>query len=257
MNLIFVFFFVQFVFSKNLRTEDSIVELEFIHITKTGGTSIENVAKSQGILWGFHKRNQLSESFKETSLISTCNSAEWHWPRDFFNEDPYLTCTTTSKNNCKKKFFTVVRHPLTRILSEYHWEVEYYSKLSTKQTKQMKDAQQFHQIITKLGDPSSPTTLNIYLKIKLNSTDILCSHYRPQIDYLNSKMDHIIKFENLESEFNSLMVNYNLPIRLTNKTKDQQTKLQFKHTTQDLWKETKALIYDFYKDDFLLLNYTK
>ena len=69
-------------------------ELKFIHITKTGGTSIENIAKSHNILWGrFHKEyGHWHEIFKQKSIIFK-NKYDW---------------------------FVVVRNPYERIVSEFY-----------------------------------------------------------------------------------------------------------------------------------------
>ncbi|MBA42757.1 MAG: hypothetical protein CMF62_01965 [Magnetococcales bacterium] len=68
--------------------------LKFIHITKTAGTSIEDIAYEKGIKWGrYHKF--------------------YGWWHGFF---------TLKSHNIKKRFdwFMVVRNPYTRILSEFH-----------------------------------------------------------------------------------------------------------------------------------------
>jgi hypothetical protein len=69
-------------------------ELKFIHITKTAGTSIEDVAKEAGINWGrFHQ--------------------EYGW----WHELP------SRKNRAllqKYDWFMVVRNPYSRIVSEFH-----------------------------------------------------------------------------------------------------------------------------------------
>ena len=68
--------------------------LKFIHITKTGGTSIEDVGKKNNIEWGrFHKEY-----------------GPWH--KIFINKSDEL------KN--KFDWFVVVRNPYDRMLSEYY-----------------------------------------------------------------------------------------------------------------------------------------
>merc|ERR1711991_1137169 len=77
--------------------------IKFIHITKTGGTSIEEIGKLNGFSWGRYdkKLKNIKKKFKI--------SPYWHIPISFFEENPY------NKNNI---LFTVVRNPYTRIISE-------------------------------------------------------------------------------------------------------------------------------------------
>ena len=66
-------------------------ELKFIHVTKCGGTSIENLGKKHKLRWGrFHKEYGHHHRFVPEHLI---DSYDW---------------------------FVVVRNPYTRIISEYY-----------------------------------------------------------------------------------------------------------------------------------------
>ena len=69
-------------------------ELKFIHITKTAGTCIEDTGKKYDILWGRHHKEY----------------ARWH------------TFFTLKSLELQEKYdwFTVVRNPYTRIMSEYY-----------------------------------------------------------------------------------------------------------------------------------------
>ena len=81
--------------------------LEFIHITKTGGTSIENWGIENNIKWGFKNRNFLNK-YKYTNSNKISWRSKWHVPPSFFSNNPYKNKVT----------FTVVRNPYTRIISE-------------------------------------------------------------------------------------------------------------------------------------------
>ena len=70
--------------------------LKFIHITKTGGTSIEETGLKYNIRWGkFH-----------------AEYGNWFHEK-FINKPRWL--------RVKYDWFTVVRNPYNRIMSEYHW----------------------------------------------------------------------------------------------------------------------------------------
>src|SRR4051812_42436098 len=79
-------------------------KIKFVHITKTGGTSIEEVGKSNGMLWG-----RYDDNIKDCKTLFEVNPAYWHTPIRFFEKNPY------TKNNI---LFTVVRNPYERIVSE-------------------------------------------------------------------------------------------------------------------------------------------
>lgn len=84
--------------------------LLFIHIPKTGGTSIE---KQFGI---YHKWNMDILLNNKHQTINGISTTPQHWTpnliKDKLGEDIY--------NNCIK--FTVIRNPYTRILSEYFYQ---------------------------------------------------------------------------------------------------------------------------------------
>jgi hypothetical protein len=44
-------------------------ELKFVHITKTGGTSIEQIGKNIGVNWGLYDRNYLNQFRKKKKYM--------------------------------------------------------------------------------------------------------------------------------------------------------------------------------------------
>lgn len=89
--------------------------LKFIHITKTAGTSIENIGLSNNIRWG------------------RCHK-EYGWWHEFFPKKAQWL-------KDKYDWFMVVRNPYDRILSEFYCK---WTKISNKQTT---DVQEFNYII--------------------------------------------------------------------------------------------------------------
>ena len=73
------------------------IKLKFIHIPKTGGTSIENAAKKNNLLWGKF----------DTSLKSSKNNKAWHCPQKI----PHYC-------------FCVIRNPFDRFISQFYHENE-------------------------------------------------------------------------------------------------------------------------------------
>ena len=90
-----------------------------MHITKTGGTSIENVAFRNNINWG--KNDPLFER-------------KWHHPIFKFKRNEYL----------KYDWFIVVRNPYTRIISEFHCKWGGVGKMEDKNNLTARD---FNEII--------------------------------------------------------------------------------------------------------------
>ena len=77
----------------NLSYLINLIKLRFMHIPKTAGTSIENAAKNNNLLWGRFDTNL--KSFKKFSA--------WHCPQ---NTLPYCFC--------------VIRNPFDRLISQFY-----------------------------------------------------------------------------------------------------------------------------------------
>ena len=76
----------------------SLQPLKFIHITKTAGTSIENLAKEKNIYWGRFDKD----------YIKLANNTEQPWHNNILNKP---------KNY---DWFMVVRNPYERIIFEFY-----------------------------------------------------------------------------------------------------------------------------------------
>ena len=192
--------------------------LKFIHITKTAGTSIEIIGKENNICWGmFHTEY-----------------GPWHTP-------------FTSKPESIKdgySWFTVVRNPYTRIISEFY--CKWGTKIDDDKKKSM-SVEEFNE------------TIKTYILHRDTIYDNECDrcgggHYKEQHLYIDKKYDiHILKFENIELDFNNLMEKYSLNIKLNIK-KNVSDKI---YTVDSLSPEVIELINTVYDEDFKLFGYKK
>jgi hypothetical protein len=190
--------------------------LKFIHITKTAGTSIENTGKKHNIDWGRYD--------KEYNFNNT-KGAFWH---------KFLTDANSTFIK-KYDWFTVVRNPYDRIISEYYW---YLKNVNIK-----------HNV----------TEINSYVINQIKKRSMTGNHYTEQYKYVHPEMNiHILKFENLSNDFFKLMDLYKIKI---NKLEHDNSRLikknEKKFTISDFSKELIDLINIVYDKDFKLFNYQK
>lgn len=134
----------------------------------------------------------------------------------------------------KYDWFLVVRNPYERIVSEFHCQWGGVGENAHNYNKEQ---------------------FNDFIKMKILNRDPLGDHYSEQYLYLDPETKvHVLKFENIKEEFDSLMKSYNLDIEL-NVTTNKASKKIF--SVNDLSNETIQLINTIYDKDFELFNYKK
>jgi len=197
--------------------------LEFVHIPKTGGSAIVTSAFLFGVKWGGSKMYPFRES--PQVFHSRIFAVEPNWFHDPEQSFP------------GSKTFAVVRNPLSRIVSEYNF------------IRHNPDCK------------NESSELNKWVKTKLKLARLNYKlddhHFAPQYMYIydkegKRKVDYVLKYENLDSEFKQLMKEFGLKVKLT-KTKINSKKCNMK--VSDLDKVSIQMIKDFYKDDFALFDY--
>jgi hypothetical protein len=149
-------------------------ELKFSHITKTAGTSIEDAAKSCGILWGRYH------------MVGGA-TAYWH--------DPIATIPAETRS--LYDWFIVVRNPYDRIVSEYFcpW---------MGSCKGTPTVQQFNETIR--------ANINRRLTFRRHSGGGHYMEQWRYMD--PSVVVHVLHFEELSTAFPALMNTYGLSVRL-------------------------------------------
>ena len=189
--------------------------LKFIHITKCGGTYIENISKKKNILWGRHDPTYGKKCFDRYPSL-------WHRIPKFTN------------NLEDYDWFMVVRNPYDRIISELHCP---YGGLGYEINR------------------FNPYMINKYIVERIKKRYIHGDHYTEQYKYLienDGVKQHILKYENIEEEFNKLMIDYDLDLCF--KKKPPSSKFV---TCDTLYPDTIKLINKVYEKDFKLFDYQK
>lgn len=222
--LIVIYIFVlSFLFFHSTKQNNKYIEtfLEFIHIPKNAGTTIENIADDEGIKWGRfntqHKKH-----------INNDKCTYWHIPPQYFNDNSLYNGDET---------FCVLRDPFKRIISEYAYRHKENDELNNKED------------------------MNIWIKKNLNKENIekggMNCHFIPQSEYVSDKVgnvycDNILPFDNLEKSFNNLMSKHDINLILTSNRKDNST--NFSLSVDDIDEANTKKIFDVYKKDFELIK---
>mmetsp|Transcript_13416 Transcript_13416/g.32307 ORF Transcript_13416/g.32307 Transcript_13416/m.32307 type:complete len:315 (+) Transcript_13416:66-1010(+) len=185
--------------------------LEFIHIPKTGGSAIEYAAAMANVTWSVcHfdlKKKWCPSSQKKRSpakVHRVHRISAFHVPPALLEPDDDAT-----KYIDDAELFTVVRDPYDRLLSHY-----YYIKRIMKQAdSNVNDPDKLNSWIKKKLSPMAEALKNK----KPNSTSYFQSdgHFIPQYDYVfdyhgEQVIKHVLRFERLHVDFESLMKKYNL-----------------------------------------------
>jgi len=208
----------------------------FVHIPKTGGTSIEhffNLCHPEKFWFKHWDRDHLKFLAKHEHLT---NSKKILYEPQHYTLDILKELLEDYGDYFK---FTFVRNPYTKLLSEYFWQ---------------KNA------ILKYPSEFNPRDFHKWCELFLS--DLNSSHKEPQVNYIDETIDFVGRYEYLQNDFmdlieilinrsNNSFKNKNLKLPVINSTGLQKDKL-----INLLLRETKDLIVSTYKDDFFVLNYS-
>ena len=147
--------------------------LEFVHITKTGGSAIEKAGAEQGIVWGACHYMNISEvgcsrpdlPYTPPDYQSYALTSPWHTPpkvlKYYVNNTQYPYGDTVhgdennelegNKNDNDVDLFTVIRNPYDRVISEYYCPWRGFLPKYRQKSKKGKD-------------PNDPKNLNWWVK---------------------------------------------------------------------------------------------
>lgn len=198
------------------------LKLIFVHIPKTGGSTISNILVPN--------INIHDEKYMEYLYGIKNNKALQHLS--------IIEIKKIVKNTDDYYKFSIVRNPYDRLVSEYYW----------CQIKNIgnKSGQKFDDFLNYIID--------IFKNNKFD-TNIYTDHFIPQYKFLYDdnilKVDKIFKFENFNNVLQFLKEKYDINTNFYKHLKVHNgNKL-------NLTQNQKNIIYNLYKKDFELFNYPK
>jgi hypothetical protein len=171
--------------------------LKFIHIPRTGGTTIENVAKENRYFFGRFDAVYCGNIRKNSLDIFDKKAPMWH---------SILENKTELVN--KFVFFAIIRHPIDKLISEYYRPYIDYNTGHTKNTlkiekKEKESLETFNQ--------------NIFNILKLcKEKPNRSGHFAQQNNFLSiDRKDYLITFDKLSYLCSALFDKYNLKINFS------------------------------------------
>jgi hypothetical protein len=151
-----------------------------------------------------------------------------HRDTDINKHLKFISAEEAANNNFIN--FTICRNPYTRFLSAYNY-------IRYKRPKKLKD----------IGLPKECTVDQLIEFLFCNrDNEALDPHLKKQINFINHNVHNIIHIENIQEEWN-----INLPILGVSKNVNTRKQLLKLSKTQ------KALVYNWYSEDFTFFNYEK
>lgn len=230
--------------------------LEFVHITKTGGSAIEKLAAVNNIRWGAcHFINSEKLNCDHTHHVPWRElyiGTAWHAPPKVINalvpkeKNPYFGAD----------LFAVVRNPYDRAVSEYH--CRYFGMGGAKDND---DPVVMNKWIQNMIRELEEHPLEYYYKSPELKKYPSKKHYVNQVEYIydndgTALIQNVLHYENLHQEFYQLMKKYNLKLTLPKKERNGvNISSKGKLTYMDLSDESIECINRYAAADFKGLGY--
>jgi len=211
--------------------------VEFIHIPKTGGTTIESIGLAYGLNWGMYRFGNYSGYDAVAGHNDVWLSAhhvppaEASWPiRKLYSS--------------AERIFCITRNPYDRLTSEYKYRLE---------NRKRQDLF--------VGDDCTADSLNFFVQKVLRnfmSGDryFLDAHLIPQSKYIwegeKKWCTDVLRLDGLPWNFNKLMKSLDVNAHIDGEHENPST---CQLTSAALSNKSKSLIQSVYQDDFVRLGY--
>jgi len=266
--------------------------LLFSHVPKTGGTSIEESASEAGILWGYQLMKQDTwQPYRihvKCEKFGICEREEdedlfqvplWHvplkWSIEALRSYNHSTVYSDYFNLDQVDYFCVVRHPFTKMISEYRYLIRFMKTAFAKEFAEVLSKREQHKLLQQQCTADSLNywirkMLTFYAKDRVAKNGALCwmgCHFVAQHEFVygdNGELlcRHVLRFEHLSHDFTQLMQRYNLLEIQRNFNNRPPNKLSAlcqhsNFSVEHLHDDTKQLVYDFYRRDFQVFNYSR
>jgi hypothetical protein len=210
--------------------------LQFLHVTKCGGSSIVSWGRKRGFRWGAFFAGKTGEL--RSPHENLLKSERHHVPPCFFLKNPYELC----------EVFAVVRDPLARAISEFRCPWKGLCAPARSEKARSK----------RLGATSSDLNawlLDKHMKGAMEAPFKNC-HFLPQATYLLDDNDQlmlpsnrVLVFERLEEDFARMCEELHLPSgTLPHKNSSEMSCF----TIEDLTQEVKTMLRHVYARDIAL-----
>jgi hypothetical protein len=243
----------------------------FIHIPKTGGSSIEIAGAKEGLNWGSCMFKPLlpetnDDVQRQTATAIDCPTDEirelfrgrpvprnvrrslapWHVPMQCIPNPFY--------RDLFEELFVVVRNPFDRMLSEYYFNCEDFGRRRCDKDNR-----------------NDPAFMNGWIQESITtqatSDDPKCNqyargHFIRQSDFVyhgtRRVVKHILRMEHLEEDFQHLMNSHVSTQHITLPTQKEKSRdtSQDVLSVRDLTSTTVEIIQKIYAEDFVLGNYS-
>jgi len=217
--------------------------LQFIHITKTGGTSIEDIANmaDSGIKWGRHNYGRYGWWHR---LYNPADEEMADYERHRGHSERWHLTSPSRFNVFKKNhhFFTIVRNPYDRLISEFHCRWGGMGKYPTRMRNM------------------TGREKNAYIREKIHRRSMVRGgHYSDMFRYIDMNLTvHVLRFENLAEELRELWGKYNLTAELevlNNSFLHHQTAKSKVFRRSNFGPRTRRLVKKVYQNDFDWFGY--
>ena len=220
------------------RGETKIRPLQFVHVTKSGGSAIEAYGRRHGLKWGrFFKGLSGPLLPPHTGRL---RSESHHIPPKYFEQNPYKDFDV----------FVVLRDPLQRAISEFRCPWKGFK--APARTAQARDARK----------NATKSDLNSWLLSKVRKRGMEApfrnGHFIPYSEYLLDDRgelmlprERILRFDHLEEDFARLCSDRRLPIEpLARVNTSEMARFQ----VEDLDEEVVHALRCAYEKDYALFN---